>query len=108
MIEVSIWYPVARVIGRDGLTEDAISGNVRIEFVFPKRPFLVWWTQHVGAEIPYPRGYGVAHRCWDRQELLLAPMPFNILIGGVIWVWQWLRVGFAEWCWGHRPRKRVT
>jgi hypothetical protein len=97
MIEVSIHYPIGRLVG------EPASDKVRLEFTLPKRPFLLWIDDRLAESIPYPKGYGVAFKEWFTGRLLLAPMPFNILIGGLIWGYHWLRIGFASWCWKHRP-----
>jgi hypothetical protein len=99
MIEVKIYDPVVRQTGKDPLT-----GKIRIEFIIPKRPFLFWSSYAVEKHIQYPKGYGVAYRDWNSNRILMAPMPFNILIGFLTWSYDWTRMGFAGWCWRHRPK----
>lgn len=98
MIEVSIQNPVARAH-----PNEPVSGKVRIEFIRPKRPFLFWSSYAVGECIQYPKGYGIAYRDEACDRLLFAPMPFNILVGFLVWTYRWFRIGFAVWCWKHRP-----
>ena len=98
MIEVTIHYPIGRLINEPD------SDKLKIEFIRPKRPFL-WWGEYREAEaIQYPKGYGVAYADLAKDKLLFVPMPFNILVGWFIWSYHWLRVGFASWCWRHRPK----
>lgn len=105
MIEISIHYPTYREVGK------ADKDKVKIEFIAPRRPFLFWGDTHFSESISFPRGYGVAYVVVYedilRRKLLFAPMPFNILIGGGIWLYHWLRVGFAAWCWRHTSRGKV-
>jgi hypothetical protein len=98
MLEVSVYYPICTK------KDEQVGDKVRIEFVLPKRPFLFWSDYHEAEMIQYPRGYGVAYADLPKNRLLMAPMPFNILIGGLIWGYHWFRVGFAAWCWKHRPQ----
>jgi len=100
MIEISVYYPVAKGISNPSCDK------VRIEFALPKRPYLFWVDDRMDAEIPYPRGYGVAWcEIWT-GKLLLAPIPFNVLIGFSIWLWSWLRWGAARWFWKHSKAAR--
>ena len=100
MIEVTIHYPVGKRI-------DEPSGDrVRIEFVLPKRPFLFWADHKVGECLDYPWGYGVAYYDYERDRHLFAPIPFNIFVGAIIWWHHWLRVGFAAWCYRHKPKTK--
>jgi hypothetical protein len=98
MIEVTIYEPICRT------TDDRVAGKVRVEFVKPRRPFLVWATRREAEEIQYPKGYGVAYYDFCKNQLLFTPIPLNVLVGWSIWVWHWLRVGFASWC--HRHSKK--
>lgn len=106
MIEISIWYPVSRLIDSLGRPAEPARAKLKIEFVVPKRPFLFWATQQEYESIQYPKGYGVAWRMWEKQELLFAPIPFNIVVGWLIFTYSWLRIGFAVWIYEHTPRIR--
>jgi hypothetical protein len=97
MIEISVYYPVGRIIGEPS------AEKVRIEFILPKRPFLFWSAYEVAEKIQFPRGYGIAYKDPERARVLFAPMPFNLMVGLVIWAYQWLRIGFARWCYRHKP-----
>lgn len=72
--------------------------------VCPGRPWWGWlrdwrgWrlvvdylTIREGDELP--PGYGLAWRCWDRDALVVMPVPLNVLAGGVRAAWHWLKVG---------------
>lgn len=89
MIEVSIYYPIARRI------EEPAKDRVRFEFVLPKRPFLFWVERHISAELNLPKGYGVAWFDYTTDRALYAPMPFNVLVGIGIWLWYTIRFGFT-------------
>jgi len=106
MIEVSVYYPVGRKV------DEPSCDKVRIEFVSPKRPFLFWQERKFYERIIYPRGYGLAYakvyRDIETDRLLFAPIPFNIAIGFAIWLYQWLRMGFARWCFKHSPNEAPT
>ena len=93
MIEVSIHYPVARIVYgpkeplNGGLTRPE-ADKVRIEFVLPKRPFLFWSGRlHEAEAIPYPKGYGIAYYDFPTAKALFAPIPFNVLVGFLIINW---------------------
>jgi len=96
MIEVTIHNPIKAV-------DDPISGKIRIEFIAPKKPLFFWSSYAERESIQYPKGYGVAYRDENSNRILLAYMPLNILAGFAIWSYQWFRIGFAAWCWKHRP-----
>jgi len=106
MIEVSVYYPVVKMV------DEPSCDKVRVEFVLPKRPFLFWEDRKIGERIGYPRGYGLAYakvyRDIETDRLLFAPIPFNIAIGFAIWLYQWLRMGFARWCFKHSPNEAPT
>ena len=103
MIEISIYEPLTRT------TDDIVSGKVRVEFILPRRPFLVQSSYSIGELIQYPKGYGIAYRDWSSDKLIFAPIPFNILIGVLVWSYLWLRVGFARSLWQHRRKDdRIT
>lgn len=99
MFEVSIHYPIGR------LKDAPAADKVRIEFVCPKRPILFWAEYKVYKQIQFPRGYGVAYKDFLTDKILFAPMPLNLIVGAVIWIYQWTRIGFARWCFYHAPRK---
>ena len=101
MIEVSIWNPITRVIKTPN---PVLAGKVRIEFVLPRRPFLVEDSYQEAEMIQYPRGYGMAYVDWNSNKLIFAPIPFNIVVGALIWAWNWVRIGFARWCYTHRHK----
>ena len=96
MIEVSVHYPVGRVIG------EPVSDKVRIEFILPKRPFLYWRGTKPELGLIFPRGYGVAWYDFNRDRVLMAPIPFNLGIGALVWLWYWFRYG-AYWFSRHIP-----
>jgi len=99
MIEVSIHYPTNREVGKPAADE------VRIELVLPKHPFMFWSCLPREHEaIQFPKGYGVAYRSYEKDSLLFAPMPFNILIGAAIHIYHWTRIGFAASVWKHEHR----
>ena len=103
MLEISTWYPTYRVnVKTPGVTGSGLREKVKIEFIIPKRPFLIWWRPTDGVMIPYPKGFGVAYRSSVTLDILLAPMPFNVVIGGLIWAYEWVRFGFAHWLWEHK------
>ena len=102
MIEVSVYYPIGRKM------DEPAADKVRIEFVLPKRPFLFWSDYHVAEKVQYPRGYGIAHYVQESDKLLFAPIPFNIIIGFLIWSYKWARAGFAYWCHKHGPKEATS
>ena len=107
MLEVSIHYPVLSIVGVEHgikVLEKPSRDRVRVEFAYPKRPFLWWGTVREAEQIQYPKGYGVAYYDFVQDRLLFALMPFNILIGGIIWFYRWMRIGFASWCFKHIPK----
>ncbi len=104
MLEVKIHYPIGRRI--DEPTYD----RVRFEFTLPKRPFLFWYDRNieVGECLQFPKGFGLAYYKTYTDNLqprcLMAPMPFNILIGFGVWLYFWTRYGVAGWLHGHLPK----
>lgn len=98
MIEVSIHSPMVRTVNEPS------ADKVRIEFVLPKRPLLFWAEHHTHECLQFPRGYGVAYYDRNRDKVLFAPMPFNVLIAGAIHIYRWFRVGCAVWFWKHKPK----
>ena len=105
MIEVTVHYPMERV-------NTELSGDrVEIAFILPKRPFLFWEDVQPYERIQYPKGFGlayaVAYHDFEGNRCLLVPMPFNLLVGFVIWVYQWMRHGCAGWFYRHSPKRQV-
>jgi len=99
MIEITIYYPIGRKV-------DEPSGDkVRVEFVLPKRPFLFWSDVSIGEQVVYPKGFGIAWYDFERARLLFAPIPFNLLVGALIWSWHWVRFGQAAWFERHTKHK---
>ena len=101
MIEVSIHYPVCREVNEPS------SDKVRIEFVLPKRPFMLWADHHIAEMIPLPKGWGLAYHDPIRARDLMVLKPFNIVVGFLIWSYQWTRVGFAVWLFRHSRQEKL-
>ena len=93
MIEVTLHVPI--VTGR----RDSRDEKLRLEFVKPKRPFLFWSSRHEGEWFDFPKGFGlayaVAYEDPVRWRVLYAPIPFNVLIAGLIRLHFWVKVGAA-------------
>ena len=96
MIEVSVHYSMSR----------GDADKVRVEFAFPKKPFLVWKDFRFEVLTKFPRGYGRAYRDYLRGRELLVPMPFNVVVGFMIWAYQWVRYGAEYWFSRHRPGEK--
>ena len=62
---------------------------------------LCWRTCREAEEIPYPKFYGVAYYDFLMRRMLFAPIPLNILVGWLIWLWHWVRIGCASWQYRH-------
>lgn len=109
MIEVTVYTPIVKgksvpltKLVRSPRLWKQIPTNfekVKIEFVFPKRPFLFWADLQCGEMFEFPRGYGIAYidrdECRDYARVLYAPIPFNILVGYLIKGYRWTKYGFA-------------
>lgn len=105
MIEVSIYSPTYRIkVDKNGNQLEPNNDKVKIEFIIPKRPFLFWANYRQCERIQLPRGYGVAWKEWEKARLLFAPIPFNILVGLIIWTYHWVRIGVAIWFFRHKPK----
>ena len=98
MIEVSVHYPTYREVNNPS------SDKVRFEFAKPHFPLLAWQTAWEGVTYDLPKGYGVAYHDWVCNRYLVAPMPFNIIIGAFISLWYWLRYGCAYFYHKHRGK----
>jgi len=86
MIEVKIYNPTVQY------EKDPVSDLVRISFVAPKRPFLFWASRKcIGEMFPFPKGHGAAYYDWEMDRLLMAPMPWNVLIAGLIKIHLWVK-----------------
>jgi len=97
MIEVSIYYPTGRIVAEQGDPLVHSSDKVRIEFVLPKRPLLFWAEYNIAESLQFPKGFGMAYYDPCRARVLYAPMLLNLLVGLLIWCYQWTRTGFAYW-----------
>ena len=55
------------------------------------------WTIQIKQELRegemIPKGYGIAYRNMDRYSVVIYPIPFNLIIGGLRRVWIWLMYG---------------
>ena len=71
-----------------------------------KKP-LCWRTCREVEETPYPKFYGVAYYDLLSCRMLFAPIPFNILVGWLIWLWTWVRIGCAGWQYRHSLASEV-
>lgn len=101
MIEVTIEYPINRLVN------EPASDHVHIEFVWPKRPFLFWSTKLMMNErLPLPKGFGVAWYDYMSARALMAPMPLNLLIGFLIWLYLWVKYSSTYWLVTHTPKSR--
>jgi len=93
MIEVTLHQPTWIQIGSPG------EEKLRIEFVKPKKPFLFWSTRYEGEQFDFPKGFGLAYAmAYEdpvRWRTLYAPIPFNVLIAGLIRLYFWVKVGAA-------------
>lgn len=47
----------------------------------------------------FPRGYGLAWRCFDRDAAVAYPIPLNVLLG-------WLRAAYLWLRWDAIPQRR--
>jgi len=96
MLHVDVHYPGRRI-------EDTAKNEVRFEFVLPKRPFLFWADRCINEWLSIPKGYGVAYRDFPRNRVLMAPMPLNIVVGSLIWLYKWIKYTYSYWLLGHLP-----
>lgn len=51
----------------------------------------------------FPRGYGMAWQSWGRDSVTCVPIPFNVIIGFVRWLYFALMHGWARH-WNDRCR----
>lgn len=102
MLEIKVYYPVVK-----RRIDEESWDSVKFKLVLPKKLLLFWVEKKTGEHLAIPAGYGVAYYDFETAKVLYAPIPFNILVGFLIWAWSWVRTGCTYWLYKHTPKKKL-